>query len=91
MVVLHRRDGADWTSVETEEALDVGHDLGRAVLNARNYERELAQVRRLQAIDSYKSQLISTVSHELRTPLTSIIGNLELMKELISDGGQRRP
>ena len=87
MVVLHRRNGADWTSVETEEALDVGHDLGRAVLNARNYEHELAQVRRLQAIDSYKSQLISTVSHELRTPLTSIIGNLELMKELISVGG----
>ncbi len=86
MVVLHRRDGADWTTVETEEALDVGHDLGRALLNARNYERELAQVRRLQAIDTYKSQLISTVSHELRTPLTSIVGNLELMKELINDG-----
>ncbi|GAB2775735.1 hypothetical protein GCM10027020_31200 [Nocardioides salsibiostraticola] len=85
MVVLHRRDGSGWTTVETEEALDVGHDLGRALLNAHNYEGELAQVRRLQAMDTYKSQLISTVSHELRTPLTSIVGNLEILQELISD------
>ena len=86
LVVLHRRDGADWTLVETQEALDVGHDLGRALLNARSHERELAQVRRLEAVDLYKSQLISTLAHELRTPLTTIMGNVELIQELISEG-----
>ena len=88
MVVLHRRDGSAWTRVETEEAMDVGHDLGRAVLNARTYERELDLVHRLQALDAYKNQLISTVSHELRTPLTSVVGNLELIQDLVEDAGE---
>ncbi len=84
-VVLHRRDGSEWTPVEASEALDIGHDLGRAVLNARSFEREQALVARLRAVDAYKNQLISTVSHELRTPLTSVVGNLELMKDLIDE------
>lgn len=85
LAVLHRRDGSEWTPVEAEAALDVGRDLGRAVLNARLYERELDLVHRLQALDAYKSRLISTISHELRTPLTSVVGNLELMMDLLEE------
>jgi signal transduction histidine kinase len=85
MVVLNRRNGAEWTRVETEEAVDVGHDLGRAVLNARTHEQERNLVKRLRALDQYQGQLISTVSHELRTPLASVVGNLELIQDLVTD------
>jgi signal transduction histidine kinase len=42
-------------------------------------EREQHLVARLQALDTAKTDFMSTVSHELRTPLTSISGYLELL------------
>lgn len=79
-LVLTRVEGdPEWTAHEQATALDVGHDLGRALLNARTYEREHRLVMELQALDAYKSRLIATVAHELRNPLTAIIGHLELL------------
>src|SRR6478736_6169127 len=71
---------ADCSSVEMAAALDIGHDLGRAILNARTFEREHQLVEELQALDTYKSQLIATVSHELKNPLTAIMGHLEMLE-----------
>lgn len=80
-LVLTREPGApDWTDMEGATALDIGHDLGRAILNARAFEREHQLVEELQALDSYKSELIATVSHELKNPLTAIIGHLEMLE-----------
>jgi signal transduction histidine kinase len=79
-LVLTRIPGApEWSDVEGAAALDIGHDLGRAILNARAFEREHQLVEELQALDTYKSQLISTVSHELKNPLTAIVGHLEIL------------
>ncbi len=79
-LVLMRSDpDREWTDVECAALLDIGHDLGRAALNARTFEREHALVAELQALDSYKSQLIATVSHELRSPLTTVAGHLEML------------
>ena len=79
--MLTRLRGApEWTDVEATTALDIGHDLGRAILNARTFEREHQLVEELQALDTYKSQLIATVSHELKNPLTSIMGHLEMLE-----------
>ena len=79
-LVLTRAEGThEWTEVEAAAALDIGHDLGRAILNARTFEREHRLVEELQALDTYKSQLIATVSHELKNPLTAIIGHLEML------------
>ena len=63
-------------------AADIGHDLGRAILNARTFEREHELVEELQALDTYKSQLIATVSHELKNPLTAITGHLEMLESV---------
>src|SRR5690606_3626121 len=64
-LVLTRDDSdPEWTDVEAAVALDMGHDLGRAVLNARLFEREHRLVDELQRLDTYKGQLIATVSHE---------------------------
>lgn len=80
-IVLMRSDPArPWSDVETSALLDIGHDLGRAALNARTFEHEHALVTELQALDSYKSQLIATVSHELKSPLTTVAGHLEMLE-----------
>jgi signal transduction histidine kinase len=79
-LALTRLPGApEWTEKEAAAALDVGHDLGRAILNARTFEREHQLVEELQAVDAYKGQLISTVAHELKNPLASVHANLELL------------
>jgi signal transduction histidine kinase len=80
-LVLTRAPGQpDWTEHEATAAADIGHDLGRAILNARTFEREHQLVEELQALDTYKSQLIATVSHELKNPLTAITGHLEILE-----------
>lgn len=73
------RDAAEWTELDRAAALDIGHDLGRVILNARTFQREHELVVELQALDSYKSRLIATVSHELKNPLTAITGYLEIL------------
>ncbi|SDR83251.1 Signal transduction histidine kinase [Nocardioides scoriae] len=80
-LVLMRSDARRvWSAVECAALLDIGHDLGRATLNARTFEREHALVAELQALDTYKSQLIATVSHELKSPLTTVRGHLEMLQ-----------
>ena len=40
LVLTRLRGAPEWTEVEATAALDIGHDLGRAILNARAFERE---------------------------------------------------
>ncbi|WP_299056474.1 GAF domain-containing sensor histidine kinase [uncultured Nocardioides sp.] len=70
----------DWSDAEITAALEIGHDLGRALLTARLFERERRLVDELQALDAYKSRLIATVSHELKTPLSTVIGHVEILE-----------
>ncbi len=80
-MVLTRVEGQPpWNATEADAALDIGHDLGRAILNARTFAQEHRLVAELTALDVYKGQLIATVSHELKNPLTAIVGHLELLE-----------
>jgi signal transduction histidine kinase len=90
LVLTRTTKDAEWTQVEADAAFDIGHDLGRAVLNARLFQREKQLLEEMRELDSYKSQLIKTVSHEFKNPLTSILGHLELMEgvELDAMGGR---
>jgi signal transduction histidine kinase len=81
LVVVRRVGRPEFSPHEVQAAGQIARNLGQAVLNARLLEREHVLVGQLEALDHYKSDLISTVSHELRTPLTSITGHLELIKE----------
>lgn len=82
-LALTRRGGdLDWNSVERQAALDIGHDLGRALLNARLFERERKLVEELRALDSYKSRLIATLAHELKNPLSSVLGHVEMLEAI---------
>lgn len=82
LVLTRPMQAPDWTETEAASALEVGRDLGGAIFNARAYEREHRLVTELQALDTYKSQLIATVSHELKNPLTSVLGHLEILESV---------
>jgi two-component system, OmpR family, phosphate regulon sensor histidine kinase PhoR len=80
-LVLTRLPGAEgWTAADATAALDIGHDLGRAILNARTFEREHRLVGELKELDDYKGQLLATVAHELKNPLSSVLGHLEMLE-----------
>jgi signal transduction histidine kinase len=85
LVLGRAGDSSAWTAEEIAAALEIGRDLGRAVLHARLYERERQVVQELQQLDRYKTEMISTLAHELKNPLTAIIGHLELL-ETADDG-----
>lgn len=68
-----------WTEAEIGAAVEIGRDLGRAVLNARLFALERQLVADLQRADRDKTNLFATVSHELKNPLASIVGHLELI------------
>jgi signal transduction histidine kinase len=84
-LVLTREPGApEWTEADVDAALEVGRDLGRAVLNARALERERELVRELKALDDYKSKLIATLSHELKSPLAAMLANIEFLQNTVT-------
>lgn len=80
LALTRRGPHPDWTSVEREAALEIGHDLGRALANARTFERERKLLKELRELAGYKSRLIAMISHELKNPLAAILGHLELME-----------
>ncbi|GAA4685540.1 GAF domain-containing sensor histidine kinase [Nocardioides nanhaiensis] len=68
-----------WSPNESEMALEIGRDLGRAMRNASSFAREQRLTAEMRAVEAEKSSLIATVSHELRGPLAAIVGHLELL------------
>lgn len=75
-------DGPRWTDDESSAALDVAHDLGRAILNARAVDRERAATAELRELDNYRRMLIDTVARELQNPLALVAGHLELLESM---------
>jgi signal transduction histidine kinase len=86
VVLVRDAEASTWTAEEVNAALEIGRDLGRAVLHARLFDREHQVVQELRQLDRYKTEMISTLAHELKSPLTAIIGHLELLEG--ADGDQ---
>ncbi|KRF37474.1 sensor histidine kinase [Nocardioides sp. Soil805] len=83
MLVIARAAGrAGWTDDESSAALDVGHDLGRAILNARASQRERKAAEELRRVDDYRAGLIATLAHELKNPIGVVSGHAEMLASL---------
>ncbi|MDR6173853.1 signal transduction histidine kinase [Nocardioides zeae] len=67
----------DWSDIEERAARDLGDDLGDALHTAAVFAEKRAMV-------GYKEQLIATVAHELKNPITAVLGNLDVLAELIA-------
>ena len=88
MLVIGRDDaGPRWTDDESTAALDVGHDLGRAVLNARASQREREAAEELRRVDDYRAGLIATLAHELKNPIGVVAGHAEMLGSLTDPEG----
>ncbi|MEC9053060.1 MAG: HAMP domain-containing sensor histidine kinase, partial [Actinomycetota bacterium] len=83
-MLMFRRDRADWSDEEADTALDMGHDLGRAVLNARSFARE-------QHAAVYTQQLIATMAHELQNPLAAARGYASILEDVLGELGVDDP
>ena len=90
LVLTRVSDTPAWTAVERDAALEIGRDLGRAVANAHQLERERAVADGLRKLDGYRLQMVNTLGHELRTPLFSMSANLELLDVEGLGAGDRR-
>ena len=77
-LLMFRHDRTDWSDEEASAALAIGHDLGRAVLNARSFERE-------QQAAAYRQQLIATMAHELKNPLAAVGGYLDMLEMFLAE------
>lgn len=81
LVVTRSAQEPTWSDAEAASALEMGRDIGRAIVNARLLELERRLVDRLRQSDRAKTDLFATVAHELKNPLTSIVGHLELLHD----------
>ena len=81
LTLVRGADGAAWSEAESDAALEVGREMGRAVHRTHLYQRERELVAELQELDRYKGEMIATITHELKNPLTAIRGYVELLAE----------
>jgi signal transduction histidine kinase len=70
-----------WSDAESAAALEIGRDLGRAVLNSRLFALERKLVENLRTAERARAGLFSTVSHELMNALASVVGHVELLQD----------
>jgi signal transduction histidine kinase len=87
LLAIARAPGiAAWSDDESSAALDVGHDLGRAILNARASQREREAAGELRRLDDYRTGLIATLAHELKNPIGVVAGHAEMLGLLAEEG-----
>ena len=81
LTLVRGEDDAAWSESESDAALEVGREMGRAVHRTHLYQRERELVAELQELDRYKGEMIATITHELKNPLTAIRGHVEILGE----------
>ena len=81
LTLVRGTDGESWSEAESDAALEVGREMGRAVHRTHLYQRERELVAELQELDRHKGEMIATITHELKNPLTAIRGYVELLGE----------
>lgn len=93
MLMAARRKGSRrWTDGEGVAALELGHDLGRAIANAHATQRERRLLGELRDLEEARHRFIRELTHEINNPMTVIAANAEFLvtSEFASERDQRR-
>jgi signal transduction histidine kinase/CHASE3 domain sensor protein len=70
-----------WSDLETRAALQIGREVGRAVMLARLFERDQDLVGKIGALERRRTDFIAMASYAMRTPLAAILGHAELLRK----------
>ncbi|WP_110180693.1 sensor histidine kinase [Nocardioides solisilvae] len=81
MAIVRDAQRERWAESESTAALDVGEDLGRAVLDALAFEKEQRLNAELRRVDEYRAELIATVAHQMKNPIGAVLGHLEMLED----------
>ena len=73
--------GREWDEYSRQTLQFLGAHLAYSIVESELLATQRV-VEELEALNVAKNDFISTVNHELRTPLTSIIGYIDLLKDL---------
>ena len=80
MLVCARRTGSRrWTDGEGVAALELGHDLGRAIANAHATQRERRLLEELRELEESRHRFLRELTHEINNPMTVIAANAEFL------------
>ena len=80
MLLVARLAGARrWTDGEGVAALELGHDLGRAISNAHATERERRLLEEMRALEEVRHKFLRVMAHEINNPMTVIAANAEFL------------
>ena len=93
MLMCARRTGSRrWTDGEGVAALELGHDLGRAIANAHATQRERRLLEELRELEEARHWFLRELTHEINNPMTVIAANAEFLaaSETIDERDQRR-
>ena len=93
MLMAARRTGSRrWTDGEGVAALELGHDLGRAIANAHATQRERRLLEELRELEEARHRFLRELTHEINNPMTVIAANAEFLaaSEFASERDHRR-
>ncbi|GHE16081.1 hypothetical protein GCM10011376_07340 [Nocardioides flavus (ex Wang et al. 2016)] len=80
MLMCARRTGSRrWTDGEGVAALELGHDLGRAIANAHATQRERRLLGELRELEEARHRFLRELTHEINNPMTVIAANAEFL------------
>jgi signal transduction histidine kinase len=80
MLMCARRTGSRrWTDGEGVAALELGHDLGRAIANAHATQRERRLLGELRELEESRHRFLRELTHEINNPMTVIAANAEFL------------
>jgi signal transduction histidine kinase len=93
MLMCARRTGSRrWTDGEGVAALELGHDLGRAIANAHATQRERRLLGELRELEESRHRFLRELTHEINNPMTVIVANAEFLaaSEFVDERDRRR-
>jgi signal transduction histidine kinase len=93
MLMCARRTGSRrWTDGEGVAALELGHDLGRAIANANATQRERRLLGELRELEEARHRFLRELTHEINNPMTVIAANAEFLasSEFVDERDRKR-